>query len=549
MKTKLQSMKWLLIIMISVIGFKGWGQSTLPHSICPGPVDYWVVPGNTGNTFNWSITPGVSGTDWTVTPNGNAYTVIVNWANVAVPVTYTVTVSETEPGPNGCTTTQTLAVTVLPAPVLVITNPPAICAPGTVDLTAAAITAGSTLPVGTTLSYWTDAGATIALVNPNAVGTSGTYYIMATTGTLPACTDIEPVVVTINPQPIATISYPGSPYCATGTATVTQTGQAGGTYSSTVGLVIDPATGTIDLVASTAGTYTVTYSFSNGTCSNTTTTSVTINALPVATIAYAGSPYCATGTATVTQTGQAGGTYSSTVGLVIDPATGTIDLVASTAGTYTVTYSFSNGTCSNTTTTSITINALPVATIAYAGSPYCLLAATVTQTGQAGGTYSSTVGLVIDPATGTIDLVASTAGTYTVTYSFSNGTCSNTTTTSVTINALPVATIAYAGSPYCATGTATVTQTGQAGGTYSSTVGLVIDPATGTIDLVASTAGTYTVTSGFVTEPVPILLQPVTINALPLQLSLMPDHLIVLPVQLQSLRQDKQVVLIVQLLV
>ncbi|MBS1600585.1 MAG: hypothetical protein JST75_20335, partial [Bacteroidetes bacterium] len=79
--------------------------------------------------------------------------------------------------------------------------------------------------------------------------------------------------------------------------------------------------------------------------------------LPVATISYAASPYCATGTATVTQTGQAGGTYSSTAGLSITAATGVINLATSTPGTYTVTYSFTNGTCSNTTTTSVTINA------------------------------------------------------------------------------------------------------------------------------------------------------------------------------------------------
>src|SRR4029077_19399840 len=130
-------------------------------------------------------------------------------------------------------------------------------------------------------------------------------------------------------------------------------------------------------------------------------------------------------------------------------------------GTYTITYSFTNGTCSNTTTTSITINALPTATIAYAGSPYCATGtATVTQTGLAGGTYTAPAGVTINGATGDINLPSSTAGTYTVTYTFSNGTCSNTTTTSITINALPTATIAYAGSPYCATGTAAVTQTG-----------------------------------------------------------------------------------------
>ena len=60
----------------------------------------------------------------------------------------------------------------------------------------------------------------------------------------------------------------------------------------------------------------------------------------------------------------------------------------------------------------------------------------------------------INAATGAINLATSTPGTYTITYSFTVGACSNTATTSITITALPTATIAYAGSPYCATGTA-----------------------------------------------------------------------------------------------
>ena len=78
---------------------------------------------------------------------------------------------------------------------------------------------------------------------------------------------------------------------------------------------------------------------------------ITINALPTATISYAGSPYCATGTATVTQTGTAGGTYTAPAGVVINAATGDINLATSTPGTYTITYSFTVGTCSNTATT------------------------------------------------------------------------------------------------------------------------------------------------------------------------------------------------------
>ena len=159
----------------------------------------------------------------------------------------------------------------------------------------------------------------------------------------------------------------------------------------------------------------------------------------MATITYAGAPYCLNGTtATVTQTGIGGGAYSAPAGVAIDAVTGTIDLPSSTPGTYTITYSFSNGVCSNTATTSVTINALPVATVFYPGSPYCATGtATATQTGQAGGTYSAPAGVSINAASGDINLGASTSGVYTITYSFSNGVCSNTTTTVVTINAVP----------------------------------------------------------------------------------------------------------------
>ena len=62
----------------------------------------------------------------------------------------------------------------------------------------------------------------------------------------------------------ATISYAGSPYCGVGTATVTQSGTTGGSYSSTLGLRLDASTGAIDLGTSTAGTYTFDLKGSNG---------------------------------------------------------------------------------------------------------------------------------------------------------------------------------------------------------------------------------------------------------------------------------------------
>jgi hypothetical protein len=148
-------------------------------------------------------------------------------------------------------------------------------------------------------------------------------------------------------------------------------GTTGSTYAwsvtgtNSVTAVLSASTGnaiTINWASTPAGTYIVQVIETKtltGCIASEVTLNITINALPTATIAYASSPYCGTGTGAVTQTGQTGGTYSSTAGLNIDNSTGTINLATSTAGTYIVTYTFTNGTCSNTITTSITINALP----------------------------------------------------------------------------------------------------------------------------------------------------------------------------------------------
>ena len=115
------------------------------------------------------------------------------------------------------------------------------------------------------------------------------------------------------------------------------------------GLSINGGTGAIDLVASTPGTYTVTYAFSSGGCNNTTTASVTINALPVATIALRREPLLRGGDSErdADRDGrrdlQHGGRAEHQRG-----HSGQIDLVASTPGTYTVTYAFSSGGCNNT---------------------------------------------------------------------------------------------------------------------------------------------------------------------------------------------------------
>jgi gliding motility-associated-like protein len=93
-----------------------------------------------------------------------------------------------------CADTALVTLTVNTKPAVLINNPATICVPLTVDLTAAAISAGST--PGLDFTYWRDTAATLAFDNA-ATATDGTYYIKGTT--IIGCFDIKPVTVSSYP--------------------------------------------------------------------------------------------------------------------------------------------------------------------------------------------------------------------------------------------------------------------------------------------------------------------------------------------------------------
>jgi len=100
-----------------------------------------------------------------------------------------------------------------------------------------------------------------------------------------------------------TLSYPQTAYCQDEQdPTPSLVGNAGGTFSSTPGLIINGSSGVIDLSASTPGTYTVTYTGIGAFCPPVDTYTLTINALPVV-IGGADQTVCAGDAVTLTAIG------------------------------------------------------------------------------------------------------------------------------------------------------------------------------------------------------------------------------------------------------
>ena len=92
-----------------------------------------------------------------------------------------------------------------------------------------------------------------------------------------------------------------------------------------------------------------------------TAVTATVDASPVTSFSYAGSPYCGNGgIANVTFSGTTGGTYSSTVGLDINSTTGDITLANCADGTYKVMYTITGGCALYNDSAYITIKAIGV---------------------------------------------------------------------------------------------------------------------------------------------------------------------------------------------
>lgn len=456
MKTKIGLFKLLMMLLLAVIVSGAWAQTsqTLTQTVCIGNQPYKVDP-ISGATFVWNITGGVPA-DYLINGSGDIISIDWNTAGTYVLSVYSYLVITCP------SATQSLTVTVVSQPIgpgldVKTPNLASVCVGTNVSATFTAGTGG--VGCSDAYEYRFDGGAWASYTPGASLNTTG-HTLVEIQGQRTGCTSLAgcsgtPWVTlaswTVTPLPAATISYAGTPFC-TSVATpqaVTLTGTTGGTYTAPAGLIIDASTGAITPGTSTPGTYTVTYTIaaSGGCAAVIATTSVTITTAPVATISYAGTPFCFSIATpqSVTLTGTTGGIFTAPAGLTIDASTGAITPGTSTVGTYLVTYTIaaSAGCAAFITTTSVTISTAPNATISYAGTPFCTSVTTpqaVTLIGTTGGTYTAPAGLIINASTGAITPGTSTPGTYTVTYTIaaSGGCSAYIATTSVTVILTPV---------------------------------------------------------------------------------------------------------------
>jgi gliding motility-associated-like protein len=436
-------------------------------TICSGTAASIGSASTAGYNYGWLPATGLSAAN---VSNPNITT--VNAGTTPIVTTYTVTTTVVS---TGCTTTDDVLVTVNPQPVLAITNPAAVCSPGTVDITAAAVTAGST--GGGTLTYWTDAAGTSPLAAPTAVATSGTYYIKVTaTG---GCTDIDPVVVTVNPLPVSDAG-PDVTICTGTPASIGSASIAANSYSWSPGTgisatnVSNPSNTTVNGGTSPiVTTYTVTTTVTATGCTTTDDVVVTVNPFPVlATTDPA--PVCAPNTVDITAPAVTAGTVGSGVYSYWTNAAATAALASpsavSASGTYYIQLVSGTG-CSDLDSVVVTINPLPVSN---AGADLTICTGSSGLIGAppvVGFSYQwSPVTGLSDPAIAypTVTLTnvstAPVSTTYTVTTTNTATGCISVDSTVVTVN--PVAT-ANAGSSQSVCSGVSLTLAGAVGGSAS----------------------------------------------------------------------------------
>lgn len=397
-------------------------------SVTPTPTLGVVATTTTVCDGNSTILTLTGATNYTVT-NPQQTTTNTMVLTPTVQTTYTIT-GELQ----GCaSTTETITINVSTLPVIAVSNQTT-CAGSMVTLSATG---------ADTYTWSTTANTNTISVSP----TTNANYTLTGTNTLTGCTStVTTVDVTVNALPTVTVSANPNTTCTSGTVNLTANTTAT-SYTWTAGNGITFANqnqGNISFGASTLTTgtyvYTVTVTSADGCVSVPATTTLTIIDVPNANFDLSDLSICQNANGTISiNTPQSGVSYdwningqsiTNTNPLIVPTS------VTGTAGTYSVSVIAGIGTCTNTASNTLTVNALPAIALVNPTTSACENTAAQLDVAGPNSTYNYTwtngqntgtgSGLTVNP------LTQENQGTYTVTATDANG-CTNRTTGKIDI--------------------------------------------------------------------------------------------------------------------
>ncbi len=396
--------------------------------------------------------------------------------------TYSLTVTDG----NGCTSTSSIDIEVLPAPPAAASNTGPAC-----NLTSLTINA-----IGGTSYEWegpngftsNDASHTF---NPVETAQAGTYTVTVTDDN--GCTATATTEVEIFDLPVASTSN-NSPVCEGSMVTLTASGGTSFLWEGPLGFsAVTPTPTLTDITLAQAGDYTVTVTDDNG-CTSSSTTNVIVHPNPDGQV-VSNSPVCEGSILTIEATGGTGYLWNGPGGFV--SSSSQIELAnanPSQSGTYSVTITNEFG-CVDVQSTDVTVLAAPPATAENNG-PACngqgdiMLNSTggvsYQWSGPSGFSSSSSSPTITAPGTGQ-------AGTYTVTVTDGNG-CTATASTDVQLFGLPNGGVS-SNAPICAGDELILEGAGGVSYEWSGPDGFMSSQQVPTLDNApVSASGNYTVT-------------------------------------------------------
>jgi len=414
-----------------------------------------------------SLTDATTGGAWTTSSSSVA--TVDGVGTVTGSSAGTATISYTDIS-SGCVASDVVTVHLLPSAISGFTT---FCS-GATTMLSDAVSGGTWSSSNTTVATAGSAG----VISGASIGTASIIYTLGA-----GCTASTTVSVISGPSPIS-----GVPTTCPGFTTPLSDGIPGGTWESSNTVIATVSTsGTVTGVAT--GTSTITYSLSSG-CA--VTDVVTIGATTAAPIT--GTTSVCIGQTTPLTDATTGGTWSSssTAKATVGASSGIVTGVS--AGTAVITYKVTNPCGTATTTTTVTINSLPVVSAISGSTNVCVTGTTPLTDATATGVWSS--GNTSIATVSTVGLVSGiTTGTVPVSYTVTNlSGCSASAVASVSVNAPITPTITPASSTtFCTGGFVMLNATTGTGYTYQWQVGSTNIPGATSSGYLANSGGTYDV--------------------------------------------------------